>query len=105
MFEFFNDVMWFFTTGIGEWIAATVYYVFEFVTYIVLLVKVTALSLAWGVANQMLIDLNVASYLAAAWSGLDSETLGYMSALKIPQAINIIVNAAATRFILNAVGF
>lgn len=64
-----------------------------------------SLIFAWDIAHQLLIDLNISSKLTAAWSSLDSDTLGWLSFFRIPECINVLLNAAATRFVMSRMGF
>lgn len=60
---------------------------------------------AFDVARQIMVDLNINGYLQNAWSGLDSEYLSYATLLQIPAAVNILVSASITRYVLRFIPF
>lgn len=64
-----------------------------------------ALPFTWGIAASVLDMLNVSQYLNDAWASLDSYILGWLTYLRIPDAINILINAFMTRVVLRFLGW
>lgn len=65
--------------------------------------KIAAIGFAWGVAQAMIDQLNISDVINQAWGSLDSNLLGVATRYNFPEAINILLNAFVTRFILNMV--
>ncbi len=59
-----------------------------------------AIDIAWSAAKSILEDLQVFSTLTSAYSGLDDGTRNILAFFKIPQAINVILNAGVTKFVM-----
>jgi len=64
-------------------------------------IKIASLTFMWGVAAAMMDQLYITALLDQYWGQLDSGFLGFMSRYKIPDAINLVVNAQITRFVWN----
>lgn len=62
--------------------------------------KVMMIEIAYHFADLILSSLNISSLLSAGWSSIDSQILGVFTYLRIPEAINMILSAFVTRFIL-----
>lgn len=67
--------------------------------------KIAALTFAYDVAQELLTQLNISSYLNAAYANLESRTLAMLTFFRIPEAINIILSAATTKFVFRFLGF
>lgn len=61
--------------------------------------KVSMLAFLWGVAQGMLEQLNLSAFLQQHWGNLDNDLLGFVSRYKLPEAINIILNANVTAWL------
>jgi|GEM_PF-3056176 len=66
-------------------------------------VKLSALKRGWTLAKGLLQDLNVFGALASAWNAIPGDALAFLTFLGIPQALNIIINAVVTKFVLRFV--
>ena len=62
--------------------------------------QIAFLKFSWEVSQEILETLNITSTLESAWSGVDSATMGYMTFFRIPDCLNILVNAGATRLVM-----
>jgi hypothetical protein len=60
---------------------------------------------SWGVAKQIMINLNIGDYIQQGFSGLDPVLMGYLNFFRIPESINLIVQAIATRVTLKVMGW
>jgi len=116
--QFFNNVIEFFTyfnQSINEFLEFFRFGIYDFVTkaFAAFLIwstveyinfKIYIIGFAWDVAQSILSQLNISSALSAAWSSLDSSIASFATLLDIPEAINIIISARVTRFVLNFMG-
>jgi hypothetical protein len=95
----------FFTEGIYEFF----YEVFREITawYViwVLKAKIAALSFAFDVASTIMTNLNLSQHLNSYYSMLDSRTLNYMAFFRLPDALNLLIQAYITRFTLSVIGW
>lgn len=60
---------------------------------------------SWGVAKQIMINLNIGDYIQTGFSGLDPVLMGYLNFFRVPESINLIVQAIATRVTLRVMGW
>lgn len=67
--------------------------------------KLTALTFSWSVAQELITSLNISEYINNAWSSLDSRLLSMFVLFRIPEALNIILSAAVTKFVFRFLGF
>lgn len=102
--SFFSDIWDYIQNGLydffTEWFAAFVIWS----TVAEVKFKLFAIQFAWDVAQNILAQLNISSALAAAWSSIDSDLLNALTFFNIPDAINVILSARVTRFVLNFMG-
>lgn len=95
--DFFNkDIYPFITKTIAEFIKAAMIHAIEF--------KIFALGFAWDIAKDLLISLNISSMINQAWGMLDSKLLQFMTFFRLPEGINLMISAYATRFVYKFLG-
>lgn len=66
--------------------------------------KLAALTFSWSVAQELITSLHLSEYLNAAWGSLESRTLSLLVFFKVPDAVNIILSAAVTKFVFRFLG-
>jgi len=105
MIDFMVDLITWFFSGIYD-------FVVQMYSYVIIRVEAfkwwwarESLIFAWDVGRQILVDLNISSKLNNALSELDAETIAWLSVFRVFEAINIILNAIATRFAMARLGF
>lgn len=59
-----------------------------------------AIPFAWGVAKQILQDLNISTYIAQAFDSLPSSSQAIAIAFKIPECVNTAISGFVTRFVI-----
>lgn len=67
--------------------------------------KLALLGFSWGVAQQIMSNLNISSYLNGAWSSLNSSVLSMLTFFRIPDAVSMILSASVTKFVFRFLGF
>jgi len=60
---------------------------------------------SWGVAKQIMVNLNIGDYIQMGFNGLDPVLMGYLNFFRVPESINLIVQAIATRVTLKVMGW
>jgi hypothetical protein len=60
---------------------------------------------SWGVAKQIMINLNIGDYIQAGFNGLDPVLMGYLNFFRVPESLNLIIQAIATRVTLKVMGW
>jgi hypothetical protein len=99
---FFVDFLY---VGIYEFIEEVMQ---ELVAWLVIAKLQTMLFLmefSWGVAKQILINLNIGDYIQEGFSNLDPVLMGYLNFFRVPESLNLIVQAIATRVTLKVMGW
>ncbi|HEY8034241.1 MAG TPA: DUF2523 family protein [Methylobacter sp.] len=67
--------------------------------------KLTALMFSYSVAQELITSLNLSDYLDSAWGSLESRTASTLAFFRIPEAVNMILSAAVTKFVFRFLGF
>lgn len=104
MIDFFNQISDFITHGIYDLLVQFTAYIISQLTIAMITSKIAALSFFWDVASQMLDDFGVGNYVTVLFDYLPSDFRLVVDFFGIPAAIQTIINAFATRYILNFVG-
>lgn len=60
---------------------------------------------SWGVGKQIMINLNVGDYIQEGFSSLDPVLMGYLNFFRVPEGLNLIIQAIATRVTLRVMGW
>lgn len=60
---------------------------------------------SWGVAKQIMVNLNIGEYIDQGFSNLDPVLMGYLNFFRVPESLNLIVQAIATRVTLRVMGW
>lgn len=60
---------------------------------------------SWGVAKQIMINLNVGEYIQHGFSNLDPVLMGYLNFFRVPESLNLIIQAIGTRVTLSVMGW
>lgn len=97
---FFQWVAEFFSVGIYELLTAAFASFIEWLTILKFQTMLWTLSLAWDVAQVLISNLGISSALSAAWGSFDSVTLSNLMFFRVPDAVNMILSALGTRFVL-----
>lgn len=63
--------------------------------------KLAFVTYSWQVAKSVLVSLNISGTLNAAWGSINPEIMAYISAFRLPECLNIILNAWVTRYVLS----
>lgn len=63
--------------------------------------KIAFIGYSWEVAREVLDQLNVSGTIENLWGQLDSRILGVATYLKLPEALNMIINARVTRYVMD----
>ena len=92
--QFLSD----FFGGVGE------FSFFQSITSYVLIwwlkVKLAGVQFAWGVAQAIIVNIGISGQLNSAWSSIDSTVMSYLTVLKVPDALNVLLSAQVTRFVM-----
>ncbi|WP_347986041.1 DUF2523 domain-containing protein [Methylomonas sp. AM2-LC] len=100
-----NEVSEFVDTGIYDLLTKFTAWLIQWLTVAWFKAKLLALTFSYSVAQQMLTNLNISSYLTTTYSNLDSQTFAAINFLRIPDAINLMISAAMTKFVYRVLGF
>lgn len=107
-FDYINQSVAEFTeflrNGIYGFVTSGISYLMIVATVGVIKFKIFMIGFAWDVAQSVIQQLNISSALNAAWGSLDSSLAAFVSLLNVPEAINVILSARVTRFVLNFMG-
>lgn len=101
---FLNDVSDFHQSGIYQFFKQVFaqFIIYSTVAYIEF--KIFMLGFAYDVAKEILNQLSFSTLLSQAWGSIDSNTAHLLGFFKIPEAINIVLSAKVTKFVLKFIG-
>lgn len=60
---------------------------------------------SWGVAKQIMVNLNIGEYIDMGFNQLDPVLMGYLTFFRVPESLNLIVQSIATRVTLTVMGW
>lgn len=104
MIDFFKYVADFISSGIYDLLTQFTAYVIAQLSIAMITFKISAMTFFWDVAAQMLDDFHIGNYISALFGYLPPDFKPVVDFFGIPAAMQTIINAFATRYILNFVG-
>lgn len=67
--------------------------------------KIWAVQFSWEVAKTIMLNLNIGGLLQSGFNQVDPVLLGYLNYFRVPESINLIVQALLTRLTLAVMGW
>lgn len=103
MFEFLQSLSDFIMTGIYTFFEEAAKY--GITTLLIWWVKaqIWGITFAWEIGQSVLAGFNVAAQVSTAFASLSPEVSAGIAFFRVPEAVNILLSAGATRFVLNMV--
>jgi hypothetical protein len=68
-------------------------------------IKLSMLSFAYDISSAIIASIGLQNALQASWSSIDSEIVAVLNYCRVPDALNLILSAFVTRFVLNILPF
>jgi len=62
--------------------------------------KIYFVGFSWDVAQEVLNQLNISGTINQYWGSIDSNVMGALTYFRIPDALNIVLNAHLTRYVM-----
>lgn len=100
MFEFFDYIRDWLESGVYTFFTELVAYLIEAATLGYINFLKFVIPFAWGVAKVIIQDLNISSLVNSAWSDLPDLSRAVLTALKVPEIINLVISGAVTKYVL-----
>lgn len=99
--------------AISDWLDLGIFAFFaaffkELVAWLVIAkikIMIFTITFSWEVAKVIIFNLHLSNFIQTAWNSFDSITMGYLSFFKIPDCINVMVQAYITRLTLAVMGW
>lgn len=104
MIQFFNDILTWLSTGIYDFVVEAYAWIIIKVTTFKFGFMLTMLEFYWGVAKEILQQLNISQEITSALSSLPQGTVEKLNFFNVINGINLILNAFVTRFVLRFAG-
>lgn len=105
MFEFLQSISDFVQNGIYEFSTSWIAFFLAKLTVWYIEAKISSIQFAWDIAQGVLQALNVTSSIAAGFSGLSPDVRAGIGFFRVPEAINMLVGAGATRMVMSFLPF
>lgn len=90
-------------SALGEWTDSVLVQLGAWYVIAITKAKIAFISYSWLVAQEVLNQLNISSTIQSYWGQIDSEVMGYISWFKIPEALNMLLNAGITRYVMDSI--
>jgi len=97
--DFFN-ALWQFYDSISDFATDILVKVSAWYVIWVTKAKIYFVGFSWNVAQEVLNQLNISATINQYWGAIDSGVMGAVTFLRIPEALNIILNAQLTRYVM-----
>jgi hypothetical protein len=97
---FFVNIFVFINEGIYDLLTEVFSQLVEWYVIAAIEFKIFVVVFLWGVAENLLANIELSSLINQAWANIDSQLMSYLTFLRIPEALNILLQASVTRFIL-----
>jgi len=105
MFEFLQSLSDFAQDGIYEFSESWIAFFIGKLTIWYIEMKISSITFAWEIAQSILSALSVTQSIAASFGALSPDVRSAVGFFRIPEAVNMLIGAAATRFVLTYVPF
>lgn len=105
IYEGFLWIIQFIYTGIYDFVEEVLQELVAWLVIAKLQGMLVLMEFSWGVAKQIMINLNIGDYINQGFSQLDPVLMGYLNFFRVPESINLIVQALATRLTLSVMGW
>ncbi|OZG70419.1 hypothetical protein BTA51_26035 [Hahella sp. CCB-MM4] len=105
IFEFFNTITDWLTTDQYSFWEELVAYVLVQVTIWKIEFMIWSMQFSWGVAHAILDQLNISAQINQLWGNADATVAGWLTFLRVPDAMNMVLSAGVTKFVMRMVGF
>lgn len=103
--DFFIAIFEFLNTGIVEFFISLGAYIMDSLTCLFLKIALLMLNFMWVIVKVVLIDLDISGRLASSFSSFNSDIVNMLIFFRIPEALNMILAAFITRFVLRLIPF
>lgn len=104
VFDFFEDMQNFFFVQFPEMVNRWWAWLIIWVTKAKIYALTQSMILAWDIAKQILINLNVMSQIATQVNGLPQDVKQVIVDTGVLDGINLVINAYATRYVMGFMG-
>lgn len=96
----FFDSIWIFFESLSDFATDILVKVSAWYVIWVTKAKIYFVGFSWSVAQEVLNQLNISATINQYWGAIDSGVMGAVTFLRIPEALNIILNAQLTRYVM-----
>lgn len=90
--------------GIYDFATETFAYALEWLVVAKIELMIFITSFMWDVASNVITNIGLSGLINAAWGNLDSMLLNYLTFFRIPDCLNIIIQALVTKFSMRFLG-
>jgi hypothetical protein len=100
MFDLLAKIYEFLIVGIYDFIVVAIGYLFAKLFLLWLEIKLWSISFAWDIAKEFLATMNLSGLINSSFSGLSQNSRAALQFFRVPEAINILMSACATRYVM-----
>lgn len=104
LINFINDLSEFVNSGIYDFITETLSQLVIYLSISAIQLKIYFVTISWGVAQEIINSFNISSLVSQAWSGIPSPIFDTLNFFRIPDALNVVLNASVTKYAMRFLG-
>ncbi len=102
--EYLKSIYEWMTSGIYDFFVQLVSYCIAISLEITLKSTLFMLRFSWDVAYQLMQDLQITTFLNDMYAHIDSSIMDVMLYFRVPDFINVVMNAYITRYVFSFLG-
>lgn len=95
------DIYEWLTVGIYDFVTQAFAYLVEWMVVSAITTKIFMAKFAWDVAKNILINVGISDLIQSYWSTIPSENMNTFTFFRLPEVVNILLQAHVTRFVLS----
>lgn len=105
MLDFFDWLYQFFIDGLWVYVSSAIEYLTQHIMLAFFQISLWLTFQAWEAGKLLLSSYNVSAMLTSAYSALPADVSSMLGFFRIPECINILLSAGATKLVLRATPF
>lgn len=100
MIDSINDLLTWFTSGIYDFVVETYAYIIIKITLFKYSMMKSSLMFSFDIAQEIMQQLNITSEISSLLNMLPAETVQQLNFFNVITGLNLLLNAAVTRFVI-----
>jgi hypothetical protein len=105
MFDFFDWLFNWLSTGLWSIVQEAIVWLVTKIAIWKFESMLWALDFSWGIGRSVVESLSLSQHIQQAFGSVDTKVLNNMTFFRVPEALNIILSAVVSKFVLRFIPF